>query len=168
MIKVHEDTDDLTLRAAYGCFPTGVAAICAEVNGAPVGMAISSFTSVSLDPPLVSVCVKKNSQTWRILQTAPRLGVSVLGVNQANICRELSGQNADRFQSAGVQLMESGAVLIAGAPAWFECSIESMLDGGDHLIVLLKVRAIDVEPDRDPLIFHAGVLRRPYAEVARS
>src|SRR5918997_4998820 len=81
------ELDDLSadpqeLRRAYGCFPSGVTAICTLVDGAPDGMAASSFTSVSLDPPLVSVCVQNTSTTWPRLRHLPRLGVSVLAESQ--------------------------------------------------------------------------------------
>ena len=75
-------TTELTaahLRASFACFPSGVAAVCALIDGEPVGMVMSSFTSVSLDPPLVSVCVDLNSSTWPRLRSAPWLGVSILG-----------------------------------------------------------------------------------------
>lgn len=86
--SVQEDTT--LLRSVFGRFPTGVTAVCAEVDGAPVGMAASSFTSVSLSPPLVSVCVQNSSQTWPVLRRARRIGVSVLSEEhepRARTCR---------------------------------------------------------------------------------
>ncbi len=84
--------DPQTLRNAFGCFPTGVTAICAVIDGEPVGMAASSFTSVSLDPALVLVCIQNSSATWRKLRSAPRIGVSVLGEQHDRACSQLAAK----------------------------------------------------------------------------
>jgi flavin reductase (DIM6/NTAB) family NADH-FMN oxidoreductase RutF len=138
-----------------------VAAVCAEVeDGDPVGMAVSSYTSVSLDPPLVSICVDRNSRTWPRLQTATRLGVSILADEHGAACRQLSAKNGDRF--AGLEL-EKGcghAVFLSGATAWLECSIHTELAAGDHWIVLLRVEALAAEPSIGPLVFHGSRFHR--------
>src|SRR3546814_15819531 len=82
------------LRAAFGCFPSGITAVCALIDGKPVGMAASSFTSVSLDPPLVSVCVPNRSTPWRQLRSVLRMGVSVLAGGQGRACRTLENGRA--------------------------------------------------------------------------
>jgi flavin reductase (DIM6/NTAB) family NADH-FMN oxidoreductase RutF len=79
------------LRRAFAMFPSGVTAVCATVEGRPVGLAASSFTSVSLDPPLVSVCIAHTSSTWPLLRAAGRVGVSVLAEGHASIARQLAG-----------------------------------------------------------------------------
>src|SRR5689334_9351603 len=85
------------LRRVFGAFPTGVTALAALVDGQPVGLAASSFTSVSLDPPLVSVCLAHSSTTWPLLRRATRLGVSVLAAHQEHFGRQLSARGGDRF-----------------------------------------------------------------------
>ncbi|MDX6742311.1 flavin reductase family protein [Actinocorallia sp. A-T 12471] len=160
MIPIVPGADAPLLRTAFSCFPSGVTALCALVDGVPAGMAASSFTSVSLDPPLVSVCVANASRTWRRLAAAPRLGVSVLGADQGPACRALAGREADRFTGLPLHTAESGAVLLRGAPAWLECAVEDVVPAGDHRIVLLRVCAVDAEPDRSPLVFHASGFRR--------
>lgn len=84
--------DVMALRTAYANLPSGVTAVCAEIDGELVGMAASSFTAVSLDPPLVSVCAMNGSRTWRRLQDTPRLGVSVLAADQGTLCRTLGAK----------------------------------------------------------------------------
>ncbi|WP_328611315.1 flavin reductase family protein [Amycolatopsis sp. NBC_00345] len=104
--------DPGSLRAAFGCFPSGVTALCALVDGEPAGMAVSAFTPVSLDPPLIAVCVQETSQTWPRLRTAPAIGVSVLAGHHGPLCRRLSGPG-DRFTGAGRTFAESGAILVS-------------------------------------------------------
>ncbi|MGQ7297119.1 flavin reductase family protein [Quadrisphaera sp. KR29] len=146
------------LRDAFGRFPSGVVSACARVDGAPVGMAMSSFTSVSLDPPLVLVCVDRASSTWPKLREraeGERLGISVLGEAHDATARQLASRTADRF--AGLSLVDGvgGALFVDGAAAWLECSVAEELPGGDHVVVLLRLHAHRVlEPG--PLVFHAS------------
>ena len=152
------DTDHL--RRVFGAYPTGVAALAALVDGKPVGMAASSFTSVSLSPPIVSVCIAHSSSTWPVLRRTRRLGLSVLGVDQADVCKALAARGTDRF--AGVHWRETfgGAVLLDGASAWIETSIRQVVRAGDHDIVLLDVHDLDRTDDVAPLVFHGSAFRR--------
>ncbi|MFE4501965.1 flavin reductase family protein [Rhodococcus sp. NPDC056743] len=151
--------DAMPLRTAYANFPSGVVAVCAEIEGELVGMAASSFTAVSLDPPLVSVCVMNGSRTWRHLQDAPRLGISVLAAHQGAMCRTLGAKEGDRFAGLETVVTPDGAVLVRGAGTWLECEIQSLLPGGDHVIVLLRVLGVDVETECEPLVHLAGSVR---------
>lgn len=148
------------LRRVFGAFPTGVTAIAALVDGTPTGMAASSFTSVSLDPPLVSVCVAHSSTTWPVLRDATRLGVSVLAVGQEQACVQLSARGGDRFANLEWRATSDGAVLIEGASAWLECSTEARHRAGDHDIVVLRVHELDADHGVGPLVFHASQFRR--------
>lgn len=148
------------LRRVFGAFPTGVTALAALVDGTPVGLAASSFTSVSLDPPLVSVCVARTSTTWPLLRDRERIGVSVLGAHQEAACRRLAARDGDRFAGLDLRATPEGAVLIEGASAWFDCAIERHVPAGDHEIVLLRIHALDTDHAVAPLVFHAGGFRR--------
>jgi flavin reductase (DIM6/NTAB) family NADH-FMN oxidoreductase RutF len=148
------------LRRVFGAFPTGVTAIAALVDGSPVGLAASSFTSVSLDPPLVSVCVAHSSTTWPLLSGSARLGVSVLSAQQELACRQLAARDGDRFASLDWRSTEDGAVLVEQASAWLDCSVEQLIRAGDHDIVLLRVHELDADPAVPPLVFHASGFRR--------
>jgi flavin reductase (DIM6/NTAB) family NADH-FMN oxidoreductase RutF len=148
------------LRRVFGAFPTGVTAVAALVEGAPVGIAASSFTSVSLDPPMVSVCIAHTSSTWPLLRSAGRFGVSVLGAHQEDAGRALSGRGEDRFAKLSWRATRDGAVLIDSATAWLECSIEQEVRAGDHDIVVLRVHDLDADIDVAPLVFHGSRFRR--------
>lgn len=152
--------DATLLKQVFGAFPSGVIAVCAEVGGSPTGMAASSFTSVSMDPPLVAVCVQNTSRTWPELRAAPRLGLSVLAAGQDEACQSLSAKEGDRFAGVDWTASEHGAVFLDHAAALFDASVTDELSVGDHTIAVLAAHAVHVEPDRAPLVFHASRLRR--------
>lgn len=161
MVELEPTTGDAAqLRRAYGCFPSGVTAICALDDGEPVGIAASSFTSVSLDPGLVSVCVQNSSATWPRLRRLRRLGVSVLAEEQNQACRTLSLKTGDRFADCDWSASRDGAVFVHGAVAWLDCSIHNAVPAGDHTIVLLNIHALRAEPERAPLVFHGSRFRQ--------
>jgi flavin reductase (DIM6/NTAB) family NADH-FMN oxidoreductase RutF len=152
--------DPKDLRRVFGAYPTGVTALAALVDGVPVGMAANSFTSVSLDPPLVSVCVSTTSQTWPVLRRAVRLGVSVLGHEQEEASRSLAARGVDRFAGLTWRPTSDGAVLLGGVSAWLDCSVEREIRAGDHEIVLLRVHRLGTDPEVAPLVFHGSRYRR--------
>ena len=155
------EVDPTTLRRVLAAFPTGVTALAALVDGEPVGMAANSFTSVSLDPPLVSVCVATTSSTWPELRRAARIGVSVLSHEQESASRSLAARGIDRFADLSWHATDDGAILLDGATAWFDCSVEREIRAGDHEIVLLNVHGLGTaEPHTPPLVFHGSRYRR--------
>jgi flavin reductase (DIM6/NTAB) family NADH-FMN oxidoreductase RutF len=153
-------TDPVALRRALACFPSGVAAVCALDSGAPVGIAASTFTPVSLAPSLVSVCVQQTSRTWPRMRGLRRVGVSVLAEGQDSICRSLGSRDGDRFANVGWHADENGSVYIHGASLWLDCSVDTELPGGDHTIVLLRIHGLQAEPNQAPLVFHGSRFRR--------
>ena len=152
-------TDSLELRSTYSCFPSGVIALCGENGGTPTGMSVSSFTTISLEPALVTVSVQKTSTTWPQLRRLPRLGISVLAEDQGAVCRTLAGRG-DRFQNIDWRQTPQGAIFIEGAAAGFDCSTVQEIEAGDHVIVLLEVQAFWADRSRQPLVFHHSDLRR--------
>jgi len=159
-MSIRQAVDPRELRNALGAFPTGVTAIAALVDGKPVGLAANSFTSVSLDPAIVSVCIAHSSTTWPTLRIAQRLGVSVLGAHQERACRQLSARDGDRFASLDWRKTDDGAVLLSGTSAWLDTSIEQEIAAGDHSIVLLRVHAFGIDSEITPLVFHGSRFRR--------
>ena len=153
-------SDPAQLRRAFGCFPSGVTAVCAMIDGEPVGMAASSFTSVSVAPPLVSVCVQDVSATWPRLRARPRLGLSVLAEGHDEICLSLSRKSGDRFAGVEWEATAEGGVLVHGSPAWLDCSLHEEVPAGDHAIALLRIHGLLVRPDTAPLVFHGSRFRR--------
>jgi flavin reductase (DIM6/NTAB) family NADH-FMN oxidoreductase RutF len=147
------------LRRVFAAFPTGVAAVAALVDGEPAGLAANSFVSVSLDPPLASVCIAHSSTTWPGLRSAERLGISVLGAHQETAGRQLSARGGDRFAELRWRATSDGAVLLCEASAWFDCSIERELPAGDHNIVLLRIHDLGAS-DVSPLVFHGSTFRQ--------
>jgi flavin reductase (DIM6/NTAB) family NADH-FMN oxidoreductase RutF len=150
---VNVDVMPDALRSVFGTFPTGVVAVCGIVEGERVGMAVSSFTPVSLDPPLVAFCVQRTSRTWPQLRTAPRLGISVLADGHAGAARTLAARDGDRF--AGVDTVTAdGAVHLRGSPSTLTCTLDNVVDAGDHFLVVLRVRGAFADVDIAPLVFH--------------
>jgi len=152
--------DPVRLRHVFGAFPSGVAVIAAIVDGAPVGLTASSFTSVSLDPPLVSLCIAHTSTTWSVLSRASRFGISILSATQERAGRQLAARHGDRFAELSWRATEDGAVLLNGAGGWLETSIDQQVRAGDHDIVVLRVHDLDADHDISPLVFHASQFRR--------
>jgi flavin reductase (DIM6/NTAB) family NADH-FMN oxidoreductase RutF len=153
-------TVELELRRVYGAYPQGGTAVAGLVGGRPVGIAASSFVPVSLNPPLVSVCVAHTSSTWPLLRDLPRIGISVLGAHQERIGRQLGSRTGDRFSGVAWRSTADGCVFIEGAAAWFDCAIEQQIPSGDHDIVVFRVHDLDARADVTPLVFHASRFRR--------
>ncbi|MBN9112417.1 MAG: flavin reductase family protein [Pseudonocardia sp.] len=154
---VHSAVD---LRELFGCFPSGVTAVCALSEGRPVGLAASSFTSVSIDPPLVAVCAQAGSMTWPILRKAPKLGLTVLGEEHGDVCRALAAKDPlARFLHATWNGDATGAVFIDGGVASIRSSVYDEFPAGDHQIVVLRVEAFSSAPHAQPLVFHGSRFR---------
>ncbi|MFI0408095.1 flavin reductase family protein [Actinomadura sp. 3N508] len=151
---------EIDLRRVYGAYPTGVAAVAGLIHGRPVGMAASSFVPVSLDPPLVSVCMAHTSTTWPLLRDLPHIGISVLGAHQEEAGRRLGTRGGDRFAGVPWRSTASGCVLIEGAAAWYDCTVEQRIRSGDHDIVVLRVHDLDAAAGTPPLVFHASRFHR--------
>ena len=153
----NQDLDPARLREAFGIFPTGVVAVAADVEGRLIGLAASSFTSVSLDPPLVSVNLAVSSKTWPDLRRASHLGVTVLADHHDVVCRQLAGPVDHRFDGLAHTVTEHGAVTLDDGLAQFDCTIYREVDAGDHILVLLELHAVE-HVDHNlagaPLVFH--------------
>ena len=158
-LVTNQDLDPERLRAAFGIFPTGVVAVAAEVDGVLVGLAASSFSSVSLDPPLVSFSIARTSKTWPDLRRSDRLGVTVLADHQGEVCRQLAGEPARRFDGVPVRVSD-GAVTLDEGLARFECSIHAEVEAGDHVVVLLRLHVVDQSDTSGPLVFHRSAFGR--------
>jgi len=149
-----------SLREAFSHFPSGVIAIAAEVDGQRLGMAASTFVPVSLEPPLVSFCVRNASQTWPKLERLPVLGISVLGEAHRDAARTLAAKSGDRFAGVETVSSEAGAVFVKGTCVWLESAVEQLVPAGDHTIVVLRVRDVTVHDDVAPIVFHRSGFRR--------
>lgn len=153
-LRTNQDLDPAKLRKAFGVFPTGVVAVAAEVDGALTGLAASSFSSVSLDPPLVSFSVANTSKTWPVLRRAEHLGVTILADHHGEVCRRLAGPVEHRFDHIALQATGDGAVTLDDGLARFDTTIYREVEAGDHIIVLLELHAVEHPESGSPLIFH--------------
>jgi flavin reductase (DIM6/NTAB) family NADH-FMN oxidoreductase RutF len=149
-----DDFDPDLLRRALGFFPSGVTAFCGMVNNEPIGMAASSFTSVSLEPALVSLCAAHTSITWRSLSMLGCLGISVLSSKHTHVAKQMSTRADDRFEGIEWVAVESGAVFIQGSTLWLECVPFREVPAGDHMIVILRVVSVAMYPETTPMVFH--------------
>jgi flavin reductase (DIM6/NTAB) family NADH-FMN oxidoreductase RutF len=156
----NQDLDPARLRQAFGIFPSGVVAVAAEVAGRLVGLAASSFTSVSLAPPLISFSIANASKTWPDLRRASHLGVTVLADHHGAVARQLAGPVADRFDGVGVALTDDGAVTLVDGLARFDTTIYREVEAGDHTIVLLRLHAVEHADSSSPLVFHRSAFGR--------
>lgn len=150
--------DDTRFRSVLGRFATGVVAVTAVPphTGEPTGLTANSFTSVSLDPPLVAFCVAHTSSTWPELRRAERIGVNILARPQREICLQLAEKGADKFAGLAWTASPGGSPVIDGALAWLECSVEAEHTAGDHEIVVSRVHHLDGHHDDEPLVFYRG------------
>jgi len=157
VFTTNQDLDPARLREAFGIFPTGVVAVAAEVDGQLLGLAASSFTSVSLDPPLVSVSLAVTSKTWPDLRRAGHLGVTILAEHHNVVCRQLAGPVEHRFDAITHAVTDHGAVTLADGLAQFDCTIYREVEAGDHILILLRLHAVqhvDAASSWTPLVFH--------------
>ncbi len=153
--------DPVEFRRVLGHFATGVAAVTGLDDGAPVGLLVNSFTSVSLDPPLVAFCVARTSGSWPLLRRAPRLCVSFLAADQREQARRLATPGAAKFRGVVWWPSPSGLPVLDGALAWLECAIEAEHPAGDHVIVVTRVCHLAwSEGAAGPLVFYRGAYGR--------
>jgi flavin reductase (DIM6/NTAB) family NADH-FMN oxidoreductase RutF len=166
MLRTNQDLDPVRLREVFGIFPSGVVAVAALVNGAPVGLAASSFTSVSLDPPLVSFSIANASKTWPDLRRAAHLGVTILADHHSTVARQLAGTVERRFDGLPLTATDDGAVTLDDGLAHFDTTIYREVLAGDHTIVLLELHAArhGVQDSLSPLVFHRSRFSRLHAD----
>ncbi|HEU5082460.1 MAG TPA: flavin reductase family protein [Acidimicrobiales bacterium] len=148
--------DQATFRTVLGHFPTGVTVIAGMDGEEPVGLAVGSFFSLSLDPPLVGFCVDKSSSSWSRMEGSGRFCVNILGADQEDVCRAFAMSGDDKFAGIGWRPAESGSPLIDGVLAWIDCEVDALHEGGDHHIVVGRVLGLDVGHEGDPLVFFRG------------
>ncbi|MFE0337198.1 flavin reductase family protein, partial [Streptomyces sp. NPDC058955] len=150
--------DPAEFRRVLGHFASGVTLVTTTGDAGPTGFACQSFASLSLDPPLVAFMVARTSTTWPRIAAAGTFCVNILGADQGPLCRAFAVSGADKF--AGVEWSPApvtGAPRLAGVPAWIDCTITAVHTGGDHLIVVGRVEALDaVQDGGEPLLFHRG------------
>jgi flavin reductase (DIM6/NTAB) family NADH-FMN oxidoreductase RutF len=149
-------------RIVMGHFATGITVVASrDAQGEPVGLTVNAFTSVSLDPPLVLVCIHKKAEGHDAVLAAGHFGVSILAEDQGDIAMVFSQEDPlSRFE--GVETWDGplGSPILQGALAWIDCHIEEVFPGGDHSILLGRVQGCEAS-DGDPVLFFRGALKGP-------
>ena len=148
--------DSAKYRQVLGHFPTGVTVVTAMTDDGPAGMAIGSFSSLSLDPAQVLFCPGRNSSSWERIRSAGKFCVNILGDDQEDISRVFASKADDKFAEIGWKRSANGAPLINGVLAYIDCDIHAVLDGGDHDIVVGNVTDLEVKHEGGPLVFFRG------------
>ncbi|MDO9363490.1 MAG: alpha/beta fold hydrolase [Sphingopyxis sp.] len=154
-------SDARSFRDALGCFATGVTVVTAFCpDGTPIGLTANSFTSVSLDPPLLLVCIANNAGSAPFLREAERFAVNVLQIGQQPTSNRFAGKGEDRFSATPWETGEFGTPVLTGSLSSFECTRDAVHDGGDHFLLVGRVVKAIFEPRRDPLLYFRGKYRK--------
>ena len=149
--------DATAFRRALGHFCTGVTVVAAiDDGGEPVGFACQSFAALSLDPPLVLFCPGKSSKTWPHIEQSGKFCVNVLTHEQRDVSMVFGRAGSDKFSTVNWAAAPSGAPILTGALTWIDCDIESIVEGGDHYIVIGRVTSLGEAVNGRPLLFYRG------------
>jgi len=147
-------------RAACGRFATGITVVTTVgADGAPVGVTVNSFSSVSLDPPLVLFCLDRAALSFPAFEGAKSFAINVLRESQQDLSVRFSQQGAQKFGDLDVQRWGTGCPILAGCLANLECRTEAIYPGGDHIIIVGRVVHLSVEEDGRPLVYYGGAYR---------
>jgi flavin reductase (DIM6/NTAB) family NADH-FMN oxidoreductase RutF/pimeloyl-ACP methyl ester carboxylesterase len=154
-------SDSRTLRDAMGCFATGITVVTTlDEAKTPIGLTVNSFSSVSLDPPLVSVCLDNHAGSLDVFRAAQSFAINVLHTGQQSISNLFASKGVDRFAGVDWSTWERNVPIIEGSLASFECIKKDMIIQGDHSIFIGEVVRAKFEPHRDPLLYFGGKYRR--------
>lgn len=149
--------DSATFRRVLGHYPTGVCVVTAvEQDGVATGMVVGSFTSVSLDPPLVAFFPAKSSTSWPRIEQAGKFCVNVLASDQQALCKQFATSGGDKFAGVSHRVSANGSPILDGVVAWIDCTLEAVHKAGDHYIVLGRVVALEASTPGRPLLFFQG------------
>jgi 3-hydroxy-9,10-secoandrosta-1,3,5(10)-triene-9,17-dione monooxygenase reductase component len=152
-------------RDVLGLFASGVTVVTSMADGAPVGMTCQSFSSVSLEPPLVMFCPAKTSRAWPRMQRAGYFCVNFLAADQAEVSNAMATKGSDKYDGIGWRPSSTGAPLLDGVLGFVDCTVHSVHEAGDHYVVLGRVAELGFgADDRQPLLYYRG----GYDTVARS
>jgi 3-hydroxy-9,10-secoandrosta-1,3,5(10)-triene-9,17-dione monooxygenase reductase component len=152
-----EMIDPAEFRRVLGHFPSGVTVVTAVVDGVPAAMTIQSFTSVSLDPPLVGFLPGRDSLSWQAMRGSGSFCVNILGAAQQELCMTMASRSEDKFEGIEWETGPTGSPVFPGSIAWIDCRVEAVHEAGDHDIVVGRVVHLEADEDGDdPLLFFKG------------
>jgi 3-hydroxy-9,10-secoandrosta-1,3,5(10)-triene-9,17-dione monooxygenase reductase component len=158
---ITETFDEATFRQVLARFATGVVVVTGATEAGPAGLTCQSFSSLSLDPPLVLLSTARSSSTWPRIAATGRFAVNVLGADQQDVSNRFAVSGGDKFAEQGWRPGALGNPLLDGAIAHVECDIEATHDGGDHVIIVGRVRALEAPglESRSPLVYYRSAYR---------
>jgi flavin reductase (DIM6/NTAB) family NADH-FMN oxidoreductase RutF len=152
--------DEQAFREALGCFATGVTVITTQGVTHPYGMTANAFSSVSLDPPLVLVCVESGREGSRSIQANGVFAVNVLATHQESLSRFFASVERPRgskgFTGIPYGVDKTGSPVLEDIVGHFDCHLVAAYEAGDHIIFIGQVLSLGMDPDREPLLFHRG------------
>jgi 3-hydroxy-9,10-secoandrosta-1,3,5(10)-triene-9,17-dione monooxygenase reductase component len=164
-VAVHDDPEAVAkarlFRDVLGQFASGVTVVTTTSNGEPVGMTCQSFSSVSLDPPLVLFIPAKSSRSWPLIQRSGKFCVNFLAADQAELSNTMASRGADKFgEVKWTPSAQTGSPILEGSLAHVDCTIQTVHEAGDHYVVIGRVVDLNTdELDADPLLFFQGKYR---------
>jgi flavin reductase (DIM6/NTAB) family NADH-FMN oxidoreductase RutF len=148
--------DPVELRRAFGTFVTGVTVVTTrDEDGLPRGMTANSFTSVSLDPPLLLVCIGKTASSFPAFHSTDSFAVNVLHDRQKDVASVFASKSASKFEAVSHDAIHTGAPVLSDSLTWFDCTVHDRVDAGDHVILIGRVHAFGTSPAA-PLGFCRG------------
>lgn len=149
--------DPLHFRDVLSSYPTGVCVVTSQTeDGKRWGLAVGSFTSLSLDPPLVGFLPDKRSRSWAEIARTGKFCVNMLGSGQLDACRRFASRHDDKFDGVAHGVSPAGLPLLDDALAWIDCAVERVVEIGDHLLVVGAVLGMERRSEGQPLIFYRG------------
>lgn len=146
-------------RDVLGQYASGVTVVTTALRGTPLGMTCQSFTSVSLDPPLVAFLPMKNSRAFAAIRQSRRFCVNFLAADQADLSNRFASLAEDKFTGVDWQFTSSGMPLLEGTAGWVDCSVHDIHEAGDHYLVIGRVDDLEQGDATGPLLFHRGQYR---------
>lgn len=155
--RLTPEIDGTTFRRVLGHYPTGVCVVTAtEPEGGSTGMIVGSFTSVSLNPPLVAFFPDKSSTSWPRIERAGKFCVNVLASDQQELCRCFAAKGGDKFANVSYRLSANESPVLDDVVAWIDCTLDAVHEAGDHFIVLGRVVELDIARADEPMLFFRG------------
>ncbi len=148
--------DPRVMRDVLGHFASGVTVVTAMGPEGPIGFTCQSFSSLSLDPPLVVFCPSRTSTTWPRLREAGRFCINVLAEDQSELSGQFARSGTDKYAGVAWAPSPLGSPMLDGVVAWIDSEVAAEHEGGDHTIVVGRVLDLGADPTRSPLVFHRG------------
>ncbi|MFJ9616218.1 flavin reductase family protein [Streptomyces noursei] len=152
--------DQTKLRSVCGLFCSGVTVVTALHRGRPVGLACQSFSSLSLDPPYIALCIGRGSLTWPLIRQEGRFCVNILADHQEGVCQQFARSGGDKFSGVNWTASPNASPLLDGVLGWIDCSLVREFDGGDHVIAVGQVTDLDQAEADAPLLYYRSSFQR--------